>query len=158
MTLNRNLSAGLQGNACSELLCNSKYNCAVIAFLDSESVFLETYWSVRQIICPLKPLNISVKCFILDVWHLRWSSSPFHNFTEHKISETFFWMKREVFIFGVYFSNLCIGSALWAEALIGVNSFVSSVPVLFPLKTLDNHKVLCFQGVGKGCIGSKLVN
>ena len=40
--------------------------------------------------------------------------------------------------------------------LIHINSFVPNVPFLYPLKTSENFS-LCFQGIGKGCIGNKRV-
>ena len=40
-----------------------------------------------------------------------------------------------------------------------INPFVPNAPFLYPLKTSKNHKVFwCFQGVEKGCIGSKWAN
>ena len=41
----------------------------------------------------------------------------------------------------------------------GFNSFVPNAPFLYTLTTSENLKVFwCFQGVEKGCIGSKCVN
>ena len=40
-----------------------------------------------------------------------------------------------------------------------INPFVPNAPFLYPLNTLENHKVFrCFQGLEKGCIGNKWVN
>ena len=39
-----------------------------------------------------------------------------------------------------------------------IDPFVSNAPLLYPLKTSENRKVFCFQGVEKGCIGNKWVN
>ena len=38
-----------------------------------------------------------------------------------------------------------------------IDPFVSNAPLLYPLKTSENRKVFCFQGVEKGCIGNKWV-
>ena len=39
-----------------------------------------------------------------------------------------------------------------------INSFVPNAPFLYSLKTSENRKAFwCFQGVEKGCIGSKWV-
>ena len=35
---------------------------------------------------------------------------------------------------------------------------IRSKCTLYPPKTSENHKVFCFQGAGKGCIGSEWVN
>ena len=37
------------------------------------------------------------------------------------------------------------------------NPFVSNSPFHYTLKTSENRKVFCFQGVEKGCIGNKWV-
>ena len=35
-----------------------------------------------------------------------------------------------------------------------INPFVPNAPFLYRLKTSENRKVFCFQGVEKGCIGT----
>ena len=41
--------------------------------------------------------------------------------------------------------------------MISFNPFVPNAPFLYLLKTSENHKVFCFQGVDKGCIGNEWV-
>ena len=36
------------------------------------------------------------------------------------------------------------------------NPFVPNAHFSYFLKTLENHKIFCFQGVENGCIGKKL--
>ena len=56
-------------------------------------------------------------------------------------------------------SLLVILSKMVFVQLFIINSLVPNAPFLHPLKTSENHKFFwCFQGVEKGCIGSKWVN
>ena len=38
------------------------------------------------------------------------------------------------------------------------NPFIPNPPFIYPLKTSENRKVLCFQEVEKGCIGNEWIN
>ena len=54
--------------------------------------------------------------------------------------------------------NLKISWDFFTEAFQFFNPFVPNAPILYPLKISENRKAFwCFQGVQKGCIGSKWI-